>query len=649
MAINAFTVVSEFRFDVANAVVGSEKLQQAVDGVAESAEKAMYSIQSLGMGLVAQLSGAGGGIIGLLYNAISASDKFTDSAISFTTIIDSNMGHLSGNIQTLNDKMAVSKQIMGDIAKDAAKFGLPAQALLGMTKSLSAELAPKGLAGTNFEGARTLARNFLKSAPNLNVDPQLAQGQLLRSIEGSASMGDTLFKRLVNEAPEAFADALGKSLKGADAAKKFNTLGMEKRFEILNAAMAKFASNSTLLDMRANTLSGTIQRITDLFKGFNSILKPLGDVIIPPLVKMMNMAIDWLDTKGRRVIELMAKFIKPLIEEPEKLIKTLMDLSKVGETLKRGLAITGTITMLAALKEHLHDLSKIKFLGIGKLFGGLGSVFSFIERIPVLGNVFKSLLGMFKTGPITGFVSAIKVIGLTALRAAGLLGVLLIPLQGFVQAVNRAKIEFFEWIANNLDSLVEYGLLFASTLRQLFIPIQDLISGFEEIFFLIIGGTSSLDFFKSAFEGFVKILIMFKDIVGVIWSGLRAIIAAFTTFIVSLVDNMFQIMKNAFIPGRGLMDGVNNPFSDAGEFFMDEFTKSFDRFLTPTSRNGEEDHKVENHNHQYDVKMTNNFKEVLQPDRIAYTITEQLKKASTFATQSKNQAGSLAAKQSGAL
>jgi hypothetical protein len=302
--MNIYTVVSEFRFDVAQAVLGSEQLQGSVESLSASTQNAMNSVKALGIGMIAQMTGAQAGLMGVLGSALSSTDKFLNSQVSFTQIIDSNMEHLTGTIGTMNEKMAVSKKIMSDIASDSRKFGIPANELMEMTKTMSAMLVPKGLAGENFKGARDISRNLLKSAPNLGIHPADVQGQLLRSVEGSASMGDTLFRRLITEAPEPFKQAKVKD------AKTFNALDAAKRFGVLSEAMAKFSSNSELLEMRANSLSGVMQRARDTFTGFTSVLEPIGRVLMPLVVQALDMLLKWIQNDGQKIINEFAKFLK---------------------------------------------------------------------------------------------------------------------------------------------------------------------------------------------------------------------------------------------------------------------------------------------------------------------------------------------------
>jgi hypothetical protein len=642
MGITAYTVLSEFKFDVGQAVLASDQLQGKVDQLSNSVHHAMESVKGFGINFAYQFTGGSTGILGLLSSAVNASDKFKLSQLSFTQIIDSNMQHLTGTIGTLNDKMKVSEKIMNDIGSDARKFGIPAAELLEMTKSLSAMLVPKGLAGENFKGARDLSRNLLKSAPNLGINPADVQGQLLRSIEGSASMGDTLFRRLLTEAPESFKEAK------VGNAKQFNALDSAKRFGVLNKAMEKFASNSDLLNMRANTLSGVLQRVKDLFIGFTSVLKPIGDVLLPPLIEMMNFAIKWIDTKGRKLVQVMADFIKPLIENPKKLLTDLNQIKSLSSDFKTSAGLAGIAVTIFHIKEFLHVLKKIPVIGpfatrLGEMIanfkfgGGLLKAFNFL--IGNMGKIFSFIWPIIKVA-----VSGILNFG------AGLVA-FLIPLQGLSRAITRMEIETIEWAGENIVELTEMMVRFKDVISRFWTPIQDMITGWEEIFFMIIGGTATLDFFKKVIGA---TLVELEDFSG----GFTYMYATFRASIAGMFDTIFRFAENLGIiwdnltSGRitNAMSGTKNIFAGYGEAFNDEFEKVMNKALSPTISDGNVDNsKVSQTVNKFDVKMTNNFKEVLQPDRIAFTITDQLKKASTFATQKAGSGGSLASRQAEAI
>lgn len=628
MAINVYTVVSEFKFDVAHAILGSEQLQGSVQGLSNTVNQAVGSIQGLGIGFISQLSGMSGGLTGLLGVAIGASDKFMQSQLSFTQIIDSNMEHLTGNITNLNDKMDVSRTIMKDIADDARKFSVPAGDLLEMTKGMSAMLVPKGLAGTNFKGARDISRNMLKSAPNLGINPSEVQGQLLRSIEGSASMGDTLFRRLMSEAPEAF-----KANKVKDA-KGFNQLDAAKRFSILNESMAKFASNSELLAMRANTLAGMMQRMRDLFTGFSSVLKPIGDAIMPVLLEAFNQLADWIDKDGRKIIETFAGFVKDFLKNPKEMLLQLAQLQKLGSDLGLATTLASIAVTFIHLKELFHFLKSMPFIGpaltalqtyIGNMQFG-GKIMQFLGYIwGNMGTILRSVI-----------LPGLRMLLSGLAQFAGWIFVFLIPLQGLSRAIARMKLESLEWFANNAADITVIMADLAHWMNVLWMPIQDLIKGWEELFFLIIGGTGTLDFGKGALSSFVDMLSYFGKAVLGIWSVVRGVVQGLMDLVGTTVMNIMQLYEN--IKSGNLTDltyGMENPFVNMIDGFAQEFNKSFSRALNPNSDGQVDNSKTVSQVNNYDVKMQNSFKEVLQPDRIAFTIKEQLEKASTNRTSSK--------------
>ena len=294
-----FQIVAEFVFHEA-ATGGLDKVQRKLDGVANSAARAMNTVQGLGVNLIASMSGLGGGMLGMLYKALSASDKFKQSQLDLTKVLSGNKEYFK-DIGDFNNQLAISKSIIKDISMDAMKFGLDEHSFVQMFKGISAMLIPKGLAGDNLKDARNISRDLMKSAPVLGIDPGMVQGQMMRMIEGSASGGDTLFRRLRTEAPESFKAA------GVKNAKGFNLLPTAKRVEILSKSLNKFASNAKVLDMRANSLSGTIQRVKNLFFGLFGVLNPIGELITNMIVPVMNDFIDVIHTKGRVAIELLVK------------------------------------------------------------------------------------------------------------------------------------------------------------------------------------------------------------------------------------------------------------------------------------------------------------------------------------------------------
>lgn len=629
MSINAFTVVSEFKFDVAGAILGTDALTNKVNALDSAVQNALGSVKALGVGFIANFTGASAGIIGVLGSAVTMSDKFTQSQLSFVQIIDSNMAHLDGTIGTINEQMMTSKKIMNDIAKDARQFGLPADELLSMTKTLTAMLVPKGLAGDNFGAARGMSRNLLKSAPNLGINPADVQGQLLRSIEGSASMGDTLFRRLITEAPEPFKEAKIKDAKG------FNALDAATRFNILNESLAKFANNAKILEMRANTLSGVMQSAGDLFRSFNSVLKPLGDVLMPVIVQVFQLLIKFIDNQGRAMVEAFARFLKPMIDGPKEMLLNFMSLDNLSRDIARSAGIVSLIVTLIHFQEIIGTMKGIPVLG--KIAGPLQYVFDFLMRIPVVGTILKNLMSVFQLGPITTFGGLVKGIVLTIGRMAGMFSILLIPILGLSRALSRGKLSALEWLGNNMSSIID---MFTSLKRSFSIfiaPIMDMITGWEELFSLITEGNWIFNILKGTLELLTGSIRTLADAFLNLYAAFRGIISGIFGMIAQIVLNAQMMIKN--ILSGNFSDigfGTENVFGTFMKDGADEFMKAIDRFRAPTlNAEGEENAKVVNAVNNYDVTMNNSFKEVLQPDRIAFTIQDQLQKASQNRTSAR--------------
>jgi hypothetical protein len=641
--MNIYTVVSEFRFDVAQAVVGSEQLQGKVESLSNSVNNAVESIKGLGVGMVAQLTGMQAGIAGFFSSAIGASDKFLNSQLSFTQIIDANMEHLTGTIGTMNEKMAVSKKIMGEIAADARHFGLPATELLEMTKTMSAMLVPKGLAGENFKGARDISRNLLKSAPNLGINPADVQGQLLRAVEGSASMGDTLFRRLLTEAPEPFKEAKIKDAKG------FNALDTAKRFGILSDAMAKFSNNTDILEMRAKTMSGVMQTVRDTFTGFTSVLKPIGDVLMPLVVQALDMLLKWIQNDGQKIINEFAKFLKKFTESPKEMLLELNQIATLSSDLNLATKLAGITVFIMHFQELVKFLSTLPVIGpiIGQFGGGLIKLLEYLKPtrkwLDAISWAFSNI------GKVMSFAwPFLRMVIVGLLEFGGAVAAFLIPLQGLGRAMLRIKIETLEWFANNAADLTVLLGRAQAAFALIFTPIQDLIKGFEELFYLILGGTFFLDAGKKGLFEFVDALELFGKAVLGVWSALRGVVNGIFEMITTIITNAKVLIGNLLGGNFANADlGTENAFASFGQGFMDEFNKSFSRASTPLVDGNVDNAKVSGTINNYDVKMTNNFKEVLQPDRIAFTIKDQLEKSSVNRTKSR--VSSIAGLQAGAI
>ncbi len=328
MALNQlFKVATEFRFEIGSAMVGTKALTDQANKLSEAADNVTYSLARMGTGVIMNLGTGGAGLIGLLRMAVGSSESFRQSQISIANIVAANKDKLTGPIDTFSERMQFAERILKRVAKLAKEFSLPEQPFVEMTKLLSAQLVSKGLAGTNFESAIQLSRHFMKAAPNLGVDPQQSIGQLMRAIGGGASQGDTLFRRLSGET-SAMAEF-------ATNTKKFNQLKPHIRLAKLTEAMKQFTKSQDEVLARTRTLGAQYTALSNVIKGLDGIIKPLGDVLTPVLVDAMMKARGVLDTHGRAMFQEMANAVRPMGRNMRSTIATVLQLRDASADLKR--------------------------------------------------------------------------------------------------------------------------------------------------------------------------------------------------------------------------------------------------------------------------------------------------------------------------
>lgn len=605
MAINAFTVVSEFKFDVAGAILGTDKLAKKVDMLDQTVQNALGSVQSLGIGFLASFSGANAGILGILGNAINATDKFRQSQIELANTMVANRSMMNGQLIGFNDALEQSGFIMDEITKKARNFGISPDALVNQTKMFNQFLSAKGLQGMNLENAIELSRVSLKAAPALGVSEDQSLRGIISGVTGQLSANTQFGTRLFAEAGDAI-----KNLTGISNLKEFNKAKPEKRIQALIAGLDKLAGTADAVSARADTLTSRLLTVKQIFSGVGSILKPLGEVIMPFLKQTLDILINFLKKDGAEIVKSVARFVKGFISGPEEMLMNFMMLDRLSGDIARSAGIVSLIVAMTHMREIFHALSSVPY--ISKIVGPLSRFYEALLRFPLVGRILQGFMGIFEVGKITSFGGAIKAIVLTFGRMAGLFGVLLIPIIGLSRALNRIKLDGVKWIAENMASLIDMFTSLKRSLEIFFSPIADMISGWEELFYMILGGDAVLESFKSTLSTITSVVKALADTFLDLYSAFKGIIAGIAAVIGSITSGSFS--------------NLGQTFMEAGS---DEFMRSVNRYRAPTlDREGEERQNVAPMINNYDVTMNNSFKEVLQPDRIAFTIQDQLQKAS---------------------
>lgn len=588
--VKAYTVLSEFKFEVGGALANTNKVTGAVEGLSKAAGDAKNDLLTLGTTFVGTFGLGATSFLGLMGKGLTAFDKFRASQLQFANLISSNMHVLGGDIDTFNDRLNVSKKILQDISGDAIKFGLPEDQLLGLTKLMSAALIPKGLAGDNFSEARDISRNLLKSAPSLGIDPGLIQGQLFRAIEGGASMGDTLFRRLALET-KAFQD----QFKGAtNAAKAFNRLPLKERFELLKQGMSQFSSDADVLAGNALTLGSMFQRVRDLFGGINGILKPIGEAVMPLLIQVFQKFVSYVDNQGRRVIEEFSSVFQMMVTDVESAIISLGQAQRLSKDFKAASGTAGGFMILDFLAS-LFGWFRIGSVAIGAFliaFKGFNFAFSLLGRVLLF------------------LMPLLKIVVLGILEFAAALGPILFIFQTISRAMAMAKLQDVKMMPEIMARFAEQTKVFMGVMMIFLQPLIDFSNYLAGKISFLFQYSFWLEFVVNLFEKFNRLLIDFGAIMrGFVFSVLQA----------------YEDIKN--LNFSGMWDRMAEANYEGAKSFLDELnakTKD-DAGVTNTSKQTT----------YMNVNMYNQFKEQMQPDRIAVALQDQLFKAATNPRQAK--------------
>lgn len=623
VAGTTFKVVTEFVFNSQRAVDGAEKLNSSIDKLTKTTDEAVASVSNLGLKYIMSFSGATGGILGLLGNAIKSADKFKSIQVELANTMVQNKMLMGGGVISFNDALVQSDHILTGIVNKASKFGLSPDALATQVKFFNNMLAPKGLAGNNLSNSIELARVSMKAAPALGVSEQQSISGIMSGISGQLSKQTQFGTRLFMEAGDVI-----KSTTGIKNLKEFNKAKPAKRIEALIKGLDKLAGSSQAVEARTKTVTGSIQALYQSLSGIGSAFLDLGRVVQPFVVEVIQAVTKYINTDGKKIVNQVAKLIKQFMKGPEEMIMTFMQLRQLSADLGTAAGVAGIGVMIVHLEELMTFLGGNKYTkGIANMSKSIGG---FLTNIPLLGRVFKSIgataksiFGLRKSAGVLGFIRSL---GGALLRTAGFIGVLLIPLQGLSRAIARMKISTFKNATSIIPTVMEHFNTMVLSIRRFFAPMEDLIEGWSLLFGWFLKGGDSMSWLTDITGGLASSLDTLSTGFLALWGTIKGLVAGVSAVVGTVVGGGISGLASLD------MDTLGSAFMDA----MDtEFAKTMDAYRTPTiGAEGQQKQLVSNVINQ-DITMNNSFKEVLQPDRIAFTIADQLEKSSRNRTSAR--------------
>lgn len=601
--MDPFKVITEFRFDIGHAMLESKTLQGQVEKISTAADNALLSFQRVGMGLVAQMGLVSGGVLGFLYDAIQASDKFSQSQRNLANIFLTNQKAFGDQGLTFQQAMTNASKVMDTIHHKAMDFSLDPNDLLNQTKLIAPVLVSHGLDGANLATSIDIARGLLKSAPTLGVDPTLVGGQLNDAILGHASMNDRLFQRLAAET-QPFISA------HIQTSQQFNALPAAKRVNMLREALLQFGSNADILRGNMLSLNGQMRVFMSLIKGQYSIFKGIGDVLIEPIKKILLAVNNYLMTKGKVIVDNIAKILKPFADNPEKTLAMFYQ----AKSLKHDLEKTGKVLFFSAIIEGVRHL--LSFIGIqlpttgalmSKAFSGL------IAGLRWIGGFI-----------ISNFVPIVMFMGKAFMWIARVFGeifAIMAVFQGISRGVAMAKIEDAQWIAQHMDRISEIGVKLADVFRKIALPFELAVDGISQItaWVLTFGSIS-----EWVLDSGINPLIAGLDFLGDVVVHVFALISGVINTLVGQIYNISQGNYGALFKQAEWSKLADEGYND----FWNKYHKK-----DGTTEENAVSNMVTNIG---TINVNQAFKENMEPDRVAFAFMDIVKKTAMNPTQSQS-------------
>lgn len=599
----AYEVVSEFVFDQALALASTNALTKSIEGLSKKTDDAIFGVARLGVAYAKQFVTGGAGILGILGSAIKSSEKFRTTQIELAnTMISNRMTDAAGNTLQFAGAMEVAEGVLKRVSKEAKKANLMTGDLANSTKFFATVLgSKKDFEGDVFGSSIELARVSSKAGAALGLDPNNMSGQILNALGGHLSNNTLFGQRLFAES----GDVLEKG--GAKDIKSFNAMKVTKRVQLLTKAMDKLAGGYDVINARSKSLSQRFRALSDIFFGIDSVLKPLGDTLMKIIGPIMDEIIKQVSSKGKILGELFNKVFKTMGDSPEQLLLNISqftslhsDIKKTGKALMRlgfAIAFVGLTAQIGVIKTFITRLIMAR--------GFIGAV---ALQFAKLSRVFQGLLGR-------GILARI------GLAIPSFMAILFI-FQILSRAAMKMKIEFFKLVdifANRFLKQIDRLLSIISLITE---PFSFVVEIFSDLLSTSILMKPAFEFVLGAFKSLNNVLEFFA----VTLQGVFIFLKSMGAFIGALFGTLAAGIQNpSLFMNKDYLKSIATSGPEAFTQEMDSGIKGVvDRLLNP--KTGEK--TVAKTNMTANVSNTFNIKEKIEPDRIAFTLTDQLKKLS---------------------
>lgn len=613
--MDGFNILTEFRFDIGNALVNSQKLQGAVDQLSDSAKQAQVSFESFATSITGQFNLLNFSVFSILKTALNVTNSIQETTKGFAMELATNMNFLKGPLTSFNDKLAVSRDLIHEIVDKAHQMGVSPTGMVAATRAISAAMMPQGIAGTNLRNAQQLAGLGMRVGKPLGMSGDEIGKQIATVLTSSSGgAGSPLVSALLGGS-KSFMEFKGSmdDFVALKAAEKVSTL--TKGLKELKASIGDTGNEIVTFDDITNELK-------DMIYGLGSVLQPLGEVIFPIVMKMVKEFSDKFQKIAPIVAQQLGAIAKDLMGNPQETIANMMALSHIGSDFHSAKTVLTVISLIDLLAMALNKLGILKGglvnlvleltgKGINRAFGaGL----DFLKGITFSG--FFSGLSKTFSGLFTTLDWGFAILRITILDILFPLAFLVAVFQTFRKAIALIEVEHIKAAFNNLPSVINSTHKLELAMKKIISPLNDFVDVFSHLIADFVNGSDAagtmafyLDRFTTDMDNLGNVVVDIMALISGIFSGI------------------FRVVQN-FMLHRS--DPMSNGVISAEESEIDRYIKAHSvgidlgKSLSQTTNN-----------FNGNITIKNDFKDNADPDRIAFTMKDQIFKAMQNKTKSR--------------
>ena len=583
------------RFEEA-ALKGSEGIVKNVEKISGAVKQANIDIARFGVGFAKSFTGMQGGILGFGKMLLDVSTNFKTANREMANIM---VGISKGSL-SYSRAITMSQDLMMKGSAIADRFAVDETALFGKTAMMGASLMDikkyrqqGGTAQMAMESGLELSRASTKFATSVGLRPdqgtELVERMLTRTLNPQLRAWQTLQAKAGSEMKAA---GMGTVSQVHRKMTQDPTATVEKLIKILD----KFSGSSEALTDRVESVQGSMTRLRNIFFGFNSVFKEMSMVVNRVVRTSLMTFYRFINGPFRKTLERLGPVINDVAGRNRWLLQSFFELRDMADNFRKAKFFTTLIVILSIM------------IPMAAQFARWAMTFKVIS------------------GAVTHLTVWLQASGFFMGRMAGHLMALLIPGKGFLSFLGLLA----RFLIGGSIILAKYAIIFGA-LVTVFEGVTNATSRFKAKFISDITTTFSKDSkaLKSVTEFGVQMTLLWRELTRLIGNAFFKLFSVIYDQITKLVKRFTGIDIGSKGGAEGAAAGVDQASTMVQVLRRIMHKGSKQLFGEGTIRPYEKEKRVpETVIQNANVTINQDFKGELNPDRVAFAFTKEVKRLS---------------------